>query len=126
MSLRHIRCGRCNSLLPDPDEHCQEPPAGPVWKGKTVSEMTRAELEEAVLYFRDAHVEAVLRGAANDRRMRKMAEALQPEQINRLDNWIEDHMNSIFQKELRDDGSPLWPDWQRYEPNRNKKTRRVK
>jgi hypothetical protein len=94
--------------------------------------MTRAELEEAVLYFRDAHVEAVHCAVAESRRMRLMAQALKPEQIWRLDCWIEDHMNNIFQRESRegkDGASPMWPDWQdygNYQPSRNKKIRRVK
>jgi hypothetical protein len=78
-----------------------------IYKGKAAEELTREELIECALCFRDAHVQTVQYNEKILRRMQKMELALTKEQIEMLDWWL-----SMYPMDsTRGNGEALWPEW---------------
>jgi hypothetical protein len=102
-----MRCGRCSQLIPAHDE---TEPSGPIWAGKTIEQMNQAELKAALIHFRNAHIEQFERGVHAFRRMTKMEEALSPNEIKRLERWLEHHAHDA----KKGDGTDLWINWRFY------------
>jgi hypothetical protein len=79
-------------------------------RGKRIEELTREELEQALRHFHAAHVKSVQDHAKALRRMTKMEEALEPEDIERLDEWLHYFPNDAY----KGDGTELWVNWRSY------------
>lgn len=85
---------------------------GLAFAGKTVAEMTLDELRAAVLYYRDAAVDATARMAKMVRRMSKLEEAVPKDQVKRLDDWLKAHPHDT----KRGDGADYQQSWQKWNP----------
>ena len=81
-----------------------------LYAGKTAEEMTREELIQCAIHFRDAHLKSVIHQADLLRRMAKLEEGYTREEIANLDDWLRCHIRDPE----KGDGTPKYINWRQW------------
>jgi hypothetical protein len=83
------------------------------YKGKTLHEMSTAELIECCTHFHAAHVASVDNHAKALRRMAKLEEGYTGDEIANLDDWLKYHIRDPE----KGDGTAKYINWRRWKRN---------